>query len=132
MMKQTALGIFEVNMTPIEQEKNDDGSTSGLFRLEKTFHGDLEATGIGKMLTAVTAVKGSAVYTAIEKVQGSLHGKQGTLVFYHTGIMGKGAQNLVISVVPDSGTGEWTGIRGDFFLEIIEKVHHYRFEYELT
>lgn len=129
-MKQTAIGTFEVNMTPIEQEKEEEGRTLGLLRLEKTFYGDLEATGIGKMLTAISAVKGSAVYTAIEKVEGTLHGKKGTLVFHHRGIMERGAQSLFISVVPDSGTGDWTGIRGDFFLEIIEKVHHYRFEYE--
>ncbi|MBN8589585.1 MAG: DUF3224 domain-containing protein [Rhodothermia bacterium] len=130
-MPQIAIGTFEVKMTPIEQEKEVSGRTVGLVQLEKTFHGDLQATGVGKMLTSLTATKGSAVYTAIEKVEGNLHGKAGSLVFHHQGIMEKGAQHLTIAVVPDSGEGEWHGIRGTFFLEIVEKVHHYRFEYDL-
>jgi Protein of unknown function (DUF3224) len=33
--------------------------------IDKQFHGDLEATSKGEMLTAVTGVKGSAGYVAI-------------------------------------------------------------------
>ena len=55
--------------------------------IDKQFHGDLEGTSKGQMLTAVTDVKGSGVYVAMEKVSGTLHGRNGTFILHHTGIM---------------------------------------------
>ncbi|MBS0340848.1 MAG: DUF3224 domain-containing protein [Proteobacteria bacterium] len=95
------------------------------------FEGDLAATGQGQMLTAVTAVQGSAGYVAIERVTGMLHGKSGSFVFQHSGSVARGAQQLSIMVVPDSGTGELAGIAGTFRIQIIEGKHFYEFEYEL-
>jgi hypothetical protein len=83
------------------------------------------------MLTAMTPVKGSAGYVAIEKVTGTLHGRTGSFVFQHTGTMDHGAQSLSITVVPDSGTGALTGISGTFRLTIVDGQHLYEFEYEL-
>ena len=48
--------------------------------IDKQFHGDLEATSKGEMLSAVGAVKGSAGYVAIEKVTGKLRGRSGSFV----------------------------------------------------
>jgi hypothetical protein len=36
-----------------------------------------------------------------------------------------------VSVVPDSGTGELTGIRGELAIRIEQGRHEYAFEYEL-
>jgi len=73
--------------------------------LDQKFQGDLEATSCGEMLTAGTAVKGSAGYVAIERVSGTLHGRSGTFVLQHAGTMSRGAFELKVTVVPDSGTG---------------------------
>ena len=108
-----------------------DGVTLGRMSLDKRFDGDLSATGRGQMLTAMTAVQGSAGYVAIERVTGTLHGKSGSFVFQHTGRMAHGAQQLSISVVPDSGTGELTGISGTFRIQIVEGKHFYEFDYRL-
>ncbi len=83
------------------------------------------------MLTAVTSTKGSAGYVAIERVTGTLHGRTGSLVFQHSGTMNRGAQELSITVVPDSGTEEFTGISGRFTINVVDGVHHYEFEYSL-
>jgi len=48
--------------------------------IDKQFNGDLEATSKGEMLSAMTDVKGSAGYVAIERVSGTLHGRGGTFV----------------------------------------------------
>jgi hypothetical protein len=83
------------------------------------------------MLTAVTEVKGSAGYVAVEKVSGTLHGLKGSFVLQHIGTMKRGVQQLSITVVPDSGTDELCEIEGTFRIEIVEGKHYYEFEYSL-
>jgi hypothetical protein len=99
--------------------------------IDKEIHGDLEGTSKGQMLTAGTAVNGSGVYVAIEKVSGTLHGRKGTFLLHHTGVMGRGAPRLTITVVPDSGTGELKGIAGKMTIEIVDGKHSYTLEYRL-
>jgi hypothetical protein len=130
-MSAVAKGTFTVEMKPQSDARADDGVSLGRMSLDKRFEGDLVATGQGEMLTALTAVKGSAGYVAIERVTGSLNGRSGSFVFQHTGTMTRGAQQLSISVVPDSGTGALAGIAGSFKLNIVDGKHFYEFEYSL-
>jgi hypothetical protein len=88
------------------------------------------------MLTGMTDVKGSAAYVAMERVSGKLKGPAetflaGTFLLYHSGVMNKGVQSLSIRVVPDSGTGELTGIDGELHIKVADGKHFYRFEYSL-
>jgi hypothetical protein len=83
------------------------------------------------MLTAGTSIKNSAGYVAIERVTGSLHGKTGTFALQHNATMNRGAGALTIVVVPDSGTGELTGLSGNLSIEIAGGKHGYVFEYAL-
>ena len=99
-----ANGTFEVRLNP--QPADADAPVIGRMSLDKQFHGDLEAASYGQMLTAVTGVKGSAGYVAIEQVTGSLHGRGGAFVLQHSGSMTRGAPQQIVSVAPDSGTGE--------------------------
>jgi hypothetical protein len=100
--------------------------------IDKQFHGDLEAVSYGQMLSAVTSVKGSAGYVAIEQVTGSLHGRSGAFVLQHSGAMTRGAPQLIVSVVPDSGTGELAGLSGTLTITIADGKHSYDFEYTLA
>lgn len=110
---------------------SEPGATPGRLSLDKQFHGDLLAVGQGEMLTAITGVDGSAGYVAIERVVGTLHGRNGSFVFQHSGIMNRGDQQLSISVVPDSGTEQLAGISGVFSLTIVDSKHVYAFDYSL-
>jgi uncharacterized protein DUF3224 len=83
------------------------------------------------MLTAGTAIENSAGYVAIERVTGSLHGKTGTFALQHSATMTRGVGALTIVVVPDSGTGELTGLSGSLSIEITGGKHAYVFEYAL-
>jgi len=130
-MTAHATGPFEVKLLPQEPEDKTDGSTLGRFSIDKEFHGDLEATSKGQMLSAGTDVKGSAGYVAIERVIGTLHGKRGTFVLQHNGVMTRGAPQLTIIVVPDSGTGELTGLSGTMQINIADGRHSYDFDYTL-
>ena len=76
-------------------------------------------------------MKGSAGYVAIERVTGSLHGRTGTFVLQHSGSMNRGQPELTITVVPDSGTGELTGLAGRMSIQIIDKKHFYELDYTL-
>lgn len=100
--------------------------------IDKQFHGDLEATSKGEMLTAGTSVKGSAGYVAIERVSGTLGSRGGTFVLQHTGTMTRGAPQLTITVVPDSGTGQLVGLVGKMGIKIENGKHFYDFEYTLA
>jgi hypothetical protein len=98
--------------------------------IDKQFHGDLEATSKGQMLTAATDVKDSAGYVAIERVNGTLNGRSGTFALQHTGTMTRGEPQLVITVVPDSGTGQLVGLAGKMTITIAAGgKHSYGFEY---
>jgi hypothetical protein len=119
-------------MTPQSGDAAEGGTTLGRFSLEKTYHGALTATAKGEMISAVTSVKGSAAYSAIERVDGTLDGRRGTFVLQHTGVMDRGAPSLVITVVPDSGTGELAGLSGTMNIVIEAGKHSYEFEYRLN
>jgi hypothetical protein len=130
-MPQIAKGSFTVEMKPQGEPNASDGVSTGRMSLSKKFEGHLVAVGLGEMLTALTPVKGSASYVAIERVTGTLHGRAGSFVFQHSGTMNQGAQQLSIRVVPGSGTGQLAGIDGNFKLNIVEGKHFYEFEYTL-
>jgi hypothetical protein len=99
--------------------------------IDKQFHGDLEASSKGEMLTAGTAAKGSAGYVAIERVSGSLHGGTGTFILQHNATMNRGTPQLNIIVVPDSGTGQLARITGTMNIIIADGKHSYDFVYSL-
>lgn len=129
-MAQHASGAFDVKTTPQAASEGDD-SNLGRMTLDKQFHGDLEAASKGQMLAAMTEVQGSAGYVAMERVNGTLHGRKGTFVLQHNGTMNRGEPQLTITVVPDSGTGQLVGLSGKMMIDIAEGKHSYDFEYTL-
>ncbi|WP_456427713.1 DUF3224 domain-containing protein [Rhodocaloribacter sp.] len=130
-MTMHASGTFEVKLTPQPQDVAPEGPGFGSMSIDKQFYGDLEARSEGRMLTAMTSIKGSAGYVALERVSGTLHGRSGTFVLQHSGAMRRGAQNLTVTVVPDSGTGELVSLSGEMTITIAEGKHFYAFTYML-
>ncbi len=131
-MTTHASGTFEVNLTPQAPDDNSGDATLGRLLIDKQFHGDLEAISKGQMLTAGTTVEGSAGYVAIERVSGTLHGRNGSFALQHSGTMTRGVPQLTITVVPDSGAGQLEGIAGKMTIKITNGKHFYEFEYTLT
>ena len=130
-MTMQASGSFEVKLSPQPLAESDEGSLLGRMSIAKSFYGDLQGTSRGEMLMAGTAVKGSAGYVAVERVSGSLQGRTGTFVLQHTGVMNRGAPHLMVTVVPDSGTRELTGLAGTLAIQIVDGKHLYSFDYTL-
>jgi hypothetical protein len=123
-------GPFEVKLTP--QAADESGAGLGRFTIAKEFHGDLEATSAGQMVSAGVSGKGSAGYVAIERVTGTLGGRRGSFVLQHNGLMNRGVPSLTIVVVPDSGTGELEGLSGTMQIVIAGGKHSYDFEYTIA
>jgi len=130
-MATHASGTFEVKLVPQPPDDKAEGSNLGRMSIDKQFHGDLEGTAKGQMLTAGTDVKGSAGYVAIERVTGTLHGRSGSFVLQHSGSLTRGAAQQSITVVPDSGSGQLVGLAGKMTVTIVDGKHSYDFEYTL-
>jgi len=130
-MSTTIRGPFEVILVPQELAFSHERPGLGRMSIDKRFHGELEATSKGEMLSAGTGVKGSAGYVAIERVAGTLQGRNGTFVLQHSATMNRGTPRLTIAVVPDSGTGELTGLEGTMTIDVVDGRHSYVFEFSI-
>lgn len=157
MTSHHASGSFTVSMQPQPCPESAPGATLGRMLLDKHYQGDLQATAQGQMLSAMTATAGSAGYVAIEQVSGTLQGRSGSFVLQHSGLMSapraeparparrggsskvakphllenRGERQLVITVVPDSGSGELAGLAGRMDIRITEGQHFYELDYSL-
>ena len=129
-MTTQARGTFEVKLNPLSAHHAD--AKLGRMSIDKQFHGDLEGTSQGEMLSAMTEVKGSAGYVAIERVSATLNGRHGTFVLQHNATMSRGEPSLNIIVVPDSGNGELAGLSGSMQIIIADGKHSYEFSYTLA
>ena len=127
-MTNHAKGDFEVKLAPLASETEP---ALGRMSIDKQFHGDLEGSSKGEMLSTMGSVKGSAGYVAMEKVTGTLQGRKGTFVLQHNATMTRGAPALNIIVVPDSGTDQLVGLTGKFDIIITDGKHSYNFDYAL-
>ena len=130
-MTTRASGTLDVKLSPQPADDTLGDTSLGRMSIDKQFQGDLEATSKGQMLTAGTGVKGSAGYVAIERVSGTLHGRAGTFILQHSGTMTRGAPQLSVTVVPDSGAGELVGLAGRMSINIADGKHTYEFDYTL-
>jgi hypothetical protein len=131
-MTTRASGPFDVKLSPQASDEEPNGSTLARLSIDKQFAGDLTATSKGDMLSAGTRVTGSAGYVAIERVTGTLHGRTGSFVLQHFATMNRGTPDLKIIVVPDSGTGQLTGLTGTMTIVIAQGgKHSYEFDYTL-
>lgn len=126
-----AAGQFDIKLTPQPPAPGIEPAGLGRMTIDKQFDGDLVAHSLGEMLAIRTAVPGSAGYVAMERVEGSLNGRKGSFVLQHSGTMNRGASSLVLTVVPDSGTGELEGLAGAMTIEITSGKHYYNFDYQL-
>ena len=133
--KETAImhakGTFDVKVVPVAEDKAD-GLTLGRYSLDKQYHGDLEATAKGEMLSGGGEVKGSGAYVAVERVTGTLNRRKGSFLLAHKGTMGGGKMELSVTVVPDSGTEQLTGLSGTLNIVIADGKHSYELDYSLS
>src|SRR5476649_3073871 len=126
-----ATGSFDVKITPQVATPGFESAQLGRMTIDKQFHGDPDAASLGEMLSVRSETPGSAGYVALERVTGTLQGLKGSFVLQHSGTMNRGAPTLVLTVVPDSGTGELVGLSGSMAIIIDQGKHSYTMDYQL-
>lgn len=124
-----AKGEFEVTRIPQEELDIGGGATIGHSRFDKRFHGPLEATSVVHMLALMSKVAGSGAYVAIERIEGTLDGRRGSFFAQHNGVMDRGRPSLDLTVIPDTGSGDLTGLHGRIAIDIVDGKHFYTFDY---
>src|SRR5215831_10729764 len=130
-MTQHASGTFDVKLSPQKPDSSEaERAKHGRMSLDKHYYGELDGLGAGEMLSAMTR-KDSGVYVAIERVQGTLNGRKGAFLLQHLGVMTRGAQQLKIAVVPESGEEELIGIVGTMNIKIENGRHYDQVDYGL-
>lgn len=125
-------GEFDVTMAPERMSVGASGFGLGRMVLDKRYHGALAASGNGEMLSFRGAHPQSAGYVAMERVEGVLDGLTGGFTLQHNGIMDRGTPSLSVLVVPDSGSGDLTGLSGQLAIRIADGKHYYTFDYVLA
>ena len=128
---KTVKGSFEVDGKPLPMDEASE--KLGLMRMcfEKKFKGPLTAEGLVSMQGIMIHGTRSGAYVAIERITGTLEGRRGSFYFAHSSQMDQGKPVQSITVVPESGTGEFKGLRGSMVVDIVDDEHFYTFEYSL-
>lgn len=124
-------GTFDVTRNTEPACDLGDGVQAGHFRIDKRFHGPLDASSVVHMLAVGTEVEGSAAYVAVERIAGSIEGREGSFLMQHSGTMDRGAPSLSLTVVPDSANGGLEGLSGRMAIDIVDGRHYYTLDYSL-
>ena len=131
-MTMKAKGPFDVKVAPLALSDVAQDPSMGRMSIDKQYHGDLEGTGKGEMLTGGNPASGAGVYVAVERVSGTLGGKKGSFLVYHHATMVDGKPDLTITVAPKSGTDQLAGITGKMNIIFGEGgKHFYELDYTL-
>jgi hypothetical protein len=108
-----ATGRIEVKTyEPQPYEEVNDGPNLVEIHVTETFSGDIEGEGVVRFLQAVRD-DGSASFVGIERVTGSIAGRQGSFLLQDAGTLEGSTVKGDWFVVPGSGTGELAGLRGE-------------------
>jgi hypothetical protein len=111
--KTHATGKIDVKTyEPQPYEEIDDGPNLVEIHVTETFSGDIEGDGVVRFLQAVRK-DGSASFVGIERVTGKIAGRQGSFLLQDAGTLEGNTVKGDWFVVPGSGTGELSGLRGE-------------------
>ena len=131
LMSDHATGTFDVKIVPETVAGKTPAPGMSQMSIDKTFHGDLEGTSRGSMLSAGDPKSGEAGYVALETITGTLKGHAGSFALMHRATMSGGTGAMEVTVVPGSGTEALKGITGTFIIHINNGQHSYDFDYAL-
>jgi Protein of unknown function (DUF3224) len=110
--KTHATGRIDVKTyEPKPYDEPSDGPQLVEIHVTETFVGDIEGEGVVRFLQAVRADR-SASFVGIERVDGRIGDRRGTFLLQDVGTLEGSTVGGEWFVVPGSGTGELTGLRG--------------------
>ena len=131
-MTTRATGTFEIDSWNEAAYDEREGTKLSRARVAKTFSGEVEGASTTALLLAYGAAEGSAAYVGFERVVGSIHGRTGSFVLHHTATMSTDGRSTTWSVVPDTGTGDLSGLRGEAEISVgPDGGHSFSLDYDL-
>ena len=108
-----AIGRIDVaGYDPRTYEEVEVGANLVEIHVTETFTGDIAGTGVARFLQAMRK-DGSASFAGIERVTGTIAGRAGSFLLQDAGTVEGNVVKGVWFVVPQSGTGELAGLRGE-------------------
>jgi len=96
---------------PMAYDEPARGPVLSRIHVEETFSGDIEGEGVVEFLQSADS-DGSASFVGIERITGTLAGRQGTFLLQDAGVVEGNVVSGDWFVIPGSGTGELAGLRG--------------------
>jgi hypothetical protein len=104
----------KISVQSSEAEPYDQTESPSLMeiRLTETFTGDIEGESPVRALQVLRDDK-SASLVSVQRFRGKLGGRQGTFVLQGSEIVENGKIKATWFVVPGSGTGDLSGLRGE-------------------
>ena len=112
-MSRRATGAFEI--TAWEQAAYDEpaeGPKLARATVRKNFRGELAGESTAELLLCEDEAGGIA-YTALERVVGRVGDRSGSFLLLNGAMRGGDMTRAHGRIVPDSGTGELRGLRGE-------------------
>jgi hypothetical protein len=130
-VSERATASFDITDWDEQPWDERDGVRLSRTRVVKAFRGEIEGESTAELLMAL-AGQGSAAYVGVERVEGTVNGRQGSFVYLHTATAVGGAQSGSWQVLDGSGTGELAGIRGQLRIDNLpDGGHVLTLDYEL-
>ena len=96
---------------PTGYDEPAQGPALTRIHVEESFSGDIAGDGAVEFLQAAHA-DGSASFVGIERVSGSVADREGTFLLQDAGTVDGNVVSGDWFVIPNSGTGELSGLRG--------------------
>jgi hypothetical protein len=108
-----ATGAIDVKTyEPTTYDQPAEGPALVRIHVVEDFSGDIEGEGVADFLQIARA-EDEASFVGVERVTGSVGGRQGTFVLQDAGTLQGSTVSGTWFVVPGSGTGELAGLRGE-------------------
>ncbi|MFF0375857.1 DUF3224 domain-containing protein [Actinoplanes missouriensis] len=132
-----ATGTFDVvdfTAAPVPPSEIKTGLPVGFATMRKAFTGEIQGRSETLFTSAFDPASNTGTYVAMESFEGRIAGHTGTFNFVHSATTtGGGRQDESLVIVPGSGTGGLTGVRGSGGLTVDEDgTHRIWFDYELS
>ena len=117
-MATHAEAIFEIGKWDEQpyQESGDDAKMTAAHVVYR-YRGSIEGESITEYLMSYRP-DGTGVYVGLERIAGSVGGRAGSFVLQHTGTFAQHGVTGTFQVVPESGTGDLRGLRGEGKLSV--------------
>jgi hypothetical protein len=111
--QQRAQGVIEVKTyVPTPYDERPDAPSVVEINVIEQFSGDLTGSGAVRFIQALRQ-DGSASFCGIERIDGDLAGRHGNFLLQDTGTVEGNLVKGTWFVIPDSGSGQLAGLRGE-------------------